>query len=391
MLRTNIFPRTIAPKRTDCGFRNGDYENHMQIYKVRENGKLRKVPVESPLLKLPIDVIEDVVVADALHLLHLGVTKRLLLAYKDGHNGLDLRRWPNETVEAISSALTATKLPAEIHRAVRGIECLSHWKASECASFLHYIGIILLKHFADKDHYENFANLFCATLICSNDYYKRYLPVAQTLFESFIENYYKQFNSITSNIHNLIHIVGEVQRFGVLYSISAYPFENHLYQMKKMVRSGRLPLEQIINRIAERTEKRMQQQDSSVQVQFPLLKNQLPNDPTKFSSLTIFKGFILNNKLSDKWFLTKQTEIVAMECADNAYVYGRNLLVFDDLFSKPFASSWLNVYRTTDIFKTSELKPFELNNILCKLVAVTVNNETSFVPLHHTFAKGAYL
>ncbi|XP_065088016.1 uncharacterized protein LOC135709552 [Ochlerotatus camptorhynchus] len=89
LLRTNIFPRTFAPKRTDAAFRSGMYDEHYQIYKTRENGKLKRTPVVSPLLQLPIDIVEDVIVADSLHLLHLGITKRLILAYKDGHNGSD--------------------------------------------------------------------------------------------------------------------------------------------------------------------------------------------------------------------------------------------------------------------------------------------------------------
>ncbi|XP_065080789.1 uncharacterized protein LOC135703464 [Ochlerotatus camptorhynchus] len=97
LLRTNIFPQTFAAKRTDAAFRSGLYDKHYQIYKL-ENGKLKRTPVVSPLLQLLIDIVEDVIVADSLHLLHLGIMTRLILAYKDGHNGSDKKKFIEKCV-----------------------------------------------------------------------------------------------------------------------------------------------------------------------------------------------------------------------------------------------------------------------------------------------------
>lgn len=83
-LHINVFPTTAAPKRTYLEFRNKAYGAHHQVYKVLENGKSKKVYVETPLLRLPLDIVEDVIVSDSLHLLHLGITKKLLSIYKDG-------------------------------------------------------------------------------------------------------------------------------------------------------------------------------------------------------------------------------------------------------------------------------------------------------------------
>lgn len=230
-LHTNVYPTTIAPKRTDSGFRNKIYDGHHQTYKTRENAKLKMVFVETPLLRLPMDIIEDVIVSDSLHLLHLGITKKLLTIFRDGQ--LHHKKWSMETVSTIDKILSTVKLPLEIHRQGRGLQHLSHWKASECASFLNYIGIAILPEFIDKQHYENFTNLFCAVTICSSDFYKIYLPVAAILFENFVENYEQFFKSVSSNQHNLVHVVDEVRRFGPLNTISSYPFENHLFQIKK--------------------------------------------------------------------------------------------------------------------------------------------------------------
>lgn len=130
------------------------------------------------------------------------------------------------------------KLPLEINRQGRGLQNLSHWKASECASFLNYLGIVKLSEFIDKQHYENFANLFCAVIIFSNECYSIYLPVAKILFEDFVKNYQKFFKSVSSNQHNLVHVVDEVWRFGPLNTMSSYPFENYFHHIKKLVRDA---------------------------------------------------------------------------------------------------------------------------------------------------------
>uniref|UniRef100_A0A182MZG8 Transposase domain-containing protein n=1 Tax=Anopheles dirus TaxID=7168 RepID=A0A182MZG8_9DIPT len=72
--RTITFPGLNAPKRTDAGFRAGAYPGHCKT--------------ATPLLDLSgFNIIEDVIVADRLHLTDLGVMKRLLLGWRDGTLG----------------------------------------------------------------------------------------------------------------------------------------------------------------------------------------------------------------------------------------------------------------------------------------------------------------
>lgn len=58
---------------------------------------------------------------------------------------------------------------------------------------------------------------------------------------------------MTSNIHNVLHIIEDVRRFGDLPSMSAYPFESYLGKMKSIIRAGHHPLKQIARRMAERS------------------------------------------------------------------------------------------------------------------------------------------
>lgn len=63
--RTMIFPEVGKPLRTDEDFRSGAYAGAYCIF-------------DTPLTELSINMIDDFIVADALHLLELGVMKRLL-------------------------------------------------------------------------------------------------------------------------------------------------------------------------------------------------------------------------------------------------------------------------------------------------------------------------
>ena len=59
---------------------------------------------------------------------------------------------------------------------------------------------------------------------------------------------------VSDNVHNLIHVAGNVRtykEFGPLYTISAYPFENHLQIIKSLVVAKTKMLEQVVKRIDE--------------------------------------------------------------------------------------------------------------------------------------------
>lgn len=279
--------------------------------------------------------------------------------------------------------LNATKLPIEIHRAQRGLDVLTHWKASECAVFLNYVGIGLLKHFLVDEHYLNFVRLFAATTICSSNYYRRFLPVAHQMFKEFIKFYYSEFRSVTSNTHNLIHVVEECERFGPLPTISSYPFENHLFKIKKSLRSGRLPLVQVINRLSEMSNAKTK---TIFTPNYPYLKTSLKDDESKFSCIELRDGLTLTTTFVNKWFLTKNDAIVAMNFADISGINGCRLTEIGNVFTEPLDSSDIHVYQAkTTSSNFEESKCYKFNEVLCKFVTTTILEETVFVPLHHTY------
>lgn len=383
LLGCTIFPDTNCELRTDAGFRQREKPDHHRNYIVRRNGKRYTEPIVSPLLRLPIDMVEDVTVADSLHLLHLGVMKRLIVSFKDGHDGCAFK-WRTSSVDQLSAILMQQKMPMEFHRAVRGLDVICHWKASEGAVFLNYIGIGLLKHFIPEVHYKMFVNLFCAVTICSSDYYRRFLPVAHKLYENFITYHYQLFQSVTSNVHNLIHVSQECERFGALPGLSAYPFENHLYTIKNLIRTGRQPLKQVINRLTELMI--TNEYNPEISVNYPRLYNAMNKNKNedKYLCVKIRDGFTLASDNANKWFLTKNKEIVALQYVEKTGIYGAKLNVITNVFQQPFNSSIIHVFQSNNALNVAAPRLFQFTDVLCKFVTTNIMGKTIFVPLHHT-------
>ena len=81
-----------------------------------------------------------------------------------------------------------------------------------------------------------------------------YLQYVHELLKYFVKScpdlYGKTFP--VYNVHGLIHLPEDVRHFNCsLNDISCFPFENYLQQVKKHMRSGRSPLEQVTRRLAE--------------------------------------------------------------------------------------------------------------------------------------------
>lgn len=144
-------------------------------------------------------------------------------------------------------------MPVEFQRKVRSLEDLSHWKGTEYRMFLHYIGIVALKNHLLQEAYTHFLILFSAVTICSSNMYIHFLDLARTMFNTYIEIFKSLYGVeyISSNVHNLCHLVDEVELYGALQTFSSYPFETFLGKIKRSLRNGNKPLEQAARRIIE--------------------------------------------------------------------------------------------------------------------------------------------
>lgn len=338
--RTVTFPKLNCTLRSDEKFRRKEYGGHHKE--------------ESPLLRIPgLDMIKDFIVADSLHLLELGIMKRCLVGWRDGTLGFGAKMCGRD-IEQLTEAILRTKLPSEIHRSMRGMDCLAFWKGVEWRAFLNYIGIVVLKDVLSGHVYEHFLLLFIAVTICSCSIYAKYNSKAQHMFEQYITEYKNIYGEehVTSNVHNLEHIVSDVKRFGPLPSLSSYPFENALFQIKKMLRHGHNSLEQVANRIVEKTT--ITNSHKKKNSTYPAVKR-----TNSVVQCYIRDDFFINTNFRNSWFMTKRQQIVQMVCAltnekRETFITGRQVSNLECFFVKPIRSSYLHIYQANILHLNGE-------------------------------------
>lgn len=403
---STVFPKFDAPKRTDEEFRAQTYGNHHRRY--------------SPVLDLPIDIIDSFPVGDVLHLIDLGNTRKFLLGWMSGKMGNSDARWSYQTQKEITSYLHSCKSPSEIRRRIRGIDEIKRWKGTEFRTFLLYVSIVVLKKHLPQYIYQHFLLYFCGITILLSDYHlKDMIDIADNLLKTFLEHFKKIYGRhyVFSNTHNLCHLVDDVKLFGSLMNFSTYPFENHLYDLKKRLRNGNLPLSQIAKRLIEKQTacftKNISNNDTkkgNLYKRVPLRSeylNRFYQNNTYFVYCQLqLPDFLISNSENNSWFLTKRNEIIQVkyivENLEQIKLLAATARNMKNFFMVPFPSSALHIYISD--CKMNTPKMFEIEDIRCKMFKLRsiggyddsnssedeneesrdISCEFIFIPLNHT-------
>ena len=100
---------------------------------------------------------------------------------------------------------------------------------------------------------QHYLLYFCAPTIFATKAHKHLWPQAKMMFKEFLKGFANIYGRehIKSNVHNLIHIYDDCDRFGSMEEISTYDFENHLQLLKRLMRSGNRCTEKVITRSRE--------------------------------------------------------------------------------------------------------------------------------------------
>lgn len=148
--RRVCFPDLNCSKRTHEDFVNQIYEEYHTTGNVSE------------LVNIPnIDIVQHFSL-DYMHLVCLGVVRKILLLWKGsgdiGRGNVNTQKLPTNVIKIISSRLKLLKkdIPSDFSRKPRGLDELARWKATEFRQFLLYTGIIVLHSITPKNIYNNF-------------------------------------------------------------------------------------------------------------------------------------------------------------------------------------------------------------------------------------------
>lgn len=155
---------------------------------------------------------------DYMHLVCLGVTKRILTFLKQGHRECKLSY---QQLTILSEKMTSLngKMPREFARQPRSLDYLNKWKATEFRQFLLYTGPVVLKSVVSADTYHHFLSLSVAMSFLLNsdrDTRNAYVGYAKDLLLYFVKNPRMVYGEIFSsyNVHALCHLADDVNNFG---------------------------------------------------------------------------------------------------------------------------------------------------------------------------------
>lgn len=189
---------------------------------------------KSPLGQLNIGFV-SMFVLDPMHLVFLGVMRRLLVIY--WIEGKRVVKLLQSVTTKIDDRIKMMKkyIPNDFNRKMRCLKDIKRWKATEFRFFLLYFGPLLLRSLISNNLYKHFLLLHSSIFILSNDkLVSKYLEIAKSSLTKFVKVgstiYGKHFN--VYNVHSLIHICDDVQLYGNLNNYTCFSFENYLGQLK---------------------------------------------------------------------------------------------------------------------------------------------------------------
>ena len=241
--RVTFNDKVLFPQRCEVDFHRNMYEDHQTNV--------------SPLLKIDGFFCIKQFPLEYMHLVCLGVTKRMLIFWRQGPRQC---RFSNQQKEVLSANLTALngKMPSEFSRQPRSLDELDRWKATEYRQFLLYTGPLVLRDLLHKEVYQHFLSFHVAISILLNEnteFRKFYTNFAKDLLQFFVMNADRFFGDTFAvyNVHALLHLCEDVDNFNSsLNDISAFKFENFMQNLKRMVRNGSNPVSQIAKRLSEK-------------------------------------------------------------------------------------------------------------------------------------------
>ena len=156
---------------------------------------------------------------DYMHLVCLGVIKRLLLFWKESPRQYRLSA---AQLAVISGKLKEYKgkMPSVFAKQPTGLGEVKRWKATEYRQFLLYTGYLVLEVVLTPESYSHFlflSNAFLILLEKNGNIRRNFLHYARDLLRYFVSKCRDLFGFrfTVYNVHNLVHIWQDVDNFNV--------------------------------------------------------------------------------------------------------------------------------------------------------------------------------
>lgn len=262
----------------------------------------------------------------------------------------------NDKLQSIKSSI-----PLEFPRKPRTLHELERWKATEFRQFLLYTGMIVLKDVISSAMYKNFLHLSCALRILVSETLTTSLSqFAHSLLVKFIKKAISIYGEqiMSYNFHTLYHLTEDAKHFKCLDRCSAFVFENYLFKLKQMVKSGKSPLVEIANRLEERR---------TLGLHFPVADTEA----------------LLIKRPNNAYVLEDNCGIELIEKSGNTHYLCHLYEQGKDLFSYPLPSSNIGCFT----FNEQNFSVVHLHKDVilqsCKSIKLHQENQVTFLKLLH--------
>lgn len=239
--RKRVYGDIDSTERTCESFRNkNQIEHHIQ-------------GCTSPLLDIPgFDPVRSVLL-DKMHLFS-GVMKTLLEKLLHGDNQTRLSPRGKSLLSELLLSISSD-IPMEFQRKRFDLIDIANWKANQFGFILTYCGGLILHHILPTEKYRHFLLLYVSCrILCHSQLAVTHADYAKHLLRQFfilMPTFYGE-DSQVMNFHNLIHVADDVKHMNApLTEFSAFPFENCLGLINKLIRTPRNPLAQVARRLHE--------------------------------------------------------------------------------------------------------------------------------------------
>lgn len=365
--------------RNDSDFRTKVDENHHTGTSV-----LEMIP--------GIDMIKDFPL-DYMHLVCLGVVKKLIVNL--WMNGKVPAKLSFHQISNMSKLLLSqiSNIPHEFNRKPRTLDEARRWKATEFHLFLFYLGPVILKKVLDSEKYLNFLSLHVSLSFLSSSKWQYNIVYCQSLLKYFVETFIILYGAqnVSHNVHNLLHLCDDVRRFVPLDMFSAFPFENHMKNLKKHIRKTDKPLQQIIHRIAE--EDNLEKTSKTPPLKnYPELSNEISNGPilvdvtySKQFKKLVFEHFSLSIFEPDNCCYLNDDSVAIIKnilvINNEVKLLIQKILKLEDFYESPCKSSELGIFLASD-FGLSEL--IHSREVSHKCMKLDFEEKFVIIPILHS-------
>lgn len=334
------------------------------------------------------DCVNDVPL-DAMHLIDLGVMKRILefLFRPEKTHAIANVTLNPATIRAFNSSLLCLKPYISRFDFARippsDIKDLPRLKATQFKQLLHYTAVVLFKQHLSSSIYRHFLLFHVGVRLLSfKPWCVDFNAYAHELLCCFVRNSPSIFSEsfVCYNVHSLFHVAQDVSNHGPLYSYSAYRFENFYRFMKMFLKKSGKPLHQLAKRLKERNQLShlMEQYESrttlSRDVTFsyrhrsgPVVQN---CRGIQYRKAALHGSWTLQTKEPDNCVFLKDLSVVEIcnfvKQGETKIVIGRKFRSKRDYYKSPLPSSRIYEYEVSN--RSLHLEAWDMKHILFKAV-----------------------